>query len=121
MRLLVCVAGAAALATGPAKHAARPRTAVKAAAAATEQEPLLLRAARGEKVERTPVWMMRQAGRHMKVYRDLVAKYPTFRERSEIPEAALEISLQPFRAYGVDGVILFSDILTPLPAMGVEF
>ena len=55
------------------------------------------------------------------VYRDLVAKYPTFRERSEIPEAALEISLQPFRAYGVDGVILFSDILTPLPAMGVEF
>jgi len=57
----------------------------------------------------------------MKVYRDLVAKYPTFRERSEIPEAALEISLQPFRAYGVDGVILFSDILTPLPAMGVEF
>jgi len=57
----------------------------------------------------------------MKVYRDLVAKYPTFRERSEIPEAALEISLQPWRAYGVDGVILFSDILTPLPAMGVEF
>ena len=55
------------------------------------------------------------------VYRDLVAKYPTFRERSEIPEAALEISLQPFRAYGVDGVILFSDILTPLPAMGVDF
>ena len=61
-------------------------------------------------------WLIRA-----QVYRDLVAKYPTFRERSEIPEAALEISLQPFRAYGVDGVILFSDILTPLPAMGVEF
>ena len=90
--------------------------------AAIEYETLpFTQAARGEKVERTPVWMMRQAGRHMKVYRDLVAKYPTFRERSEIPEAALEISLQPFRAYGVDGVILFSDILTPLPAMGVEF
>ena len=59
--------------------------------------PLLLRAARGENVERTPVWMMRQAGRHMKSYRDLIEKYPTFRERSEIPEAALEISLQPFR------------------------
>jgi len=85
------------------------------------EEPLLLRAARGEKVERSPVWMMRQAGRHMQAYRDLVKKYPTFRERSEIPEAALEISLQPFEAYGVDGVILFSDILTPLPAMGVEF
>mmetsp|Transcript_9431 Transcript_9431/g.13063 ORF Transcript_9431/g.13063 Transcript_9431/m.13063 type:complete len:391 (+) Transcript_9431:53-1225(+) len=84
-------------------------------------EPLLLRAARGETVERTPVWMMRQAGRHMKVYRDLVAKYPTFRDRSETPEVALEISLQPYKAYGVDGVILFSDILTPLPAMGVDF
>jgi len=84
-------------------------------------DPLLLRAARGEDVERTPVWMMRQAGRHMKVYRDLVAKYPTFRERSEIPEVSTEISLQPFNQYGVDGCILFSDILTPLPGMGVEF
>jgi len=84
-------------------------------------EPLLLRAARGEKVERSPVWMMRQAGRHMAAYRALVSKYPTFRERSEIPEVSLEVSLQPWRAYGVDGVILFSDILTPLPAMGVDF
>ena len=48
-------------------------------------------------------------------------KYPTFRERSEIPEVSTEISLQPWRAYGVDGCILFSDILTPLPGMGVEF
>lgn len=116
MRVLATVTCASALATGPAKHA-RPRTSLQA----SNEEPLLLRAARGEKVERTPVWMMRQAGRHMKVYRDLVKKYPTFRERSEIPEAALEISLQPWRAYGVDGVIMFSDILTPLPAMGVEF
>jgi len=84
-------------------------------------EPLLLRAAKGQKVERPPVWMMRQAGRHMKVYRDLIAKYPTFRERSEIPEVSTEISLQPWQAYGTDGVILFSDILTPLPAMGVDF
>lgn len=86
-----------------------------------EQEPLLLRAARGEEVERVPVWMMRQAGRHMKVYRDLCAKYKTFRERSEIAEVATEISLQPWRAYGTDGCILFSDILTPLPGMGIEF
>ena len=85
------------------------------------KDPLLLRAARGEKVERSPVWMMRQAGRHMAAYRALVAKYPTFRERSEIPEVSLEVSLQPWKAYGVDGVILFSDILTPLPAMGVDF
>merc|ERR1719183_2315388 len=91
------------------------RTAAKAAPLGLKMEdPLLLRAARGEKVEYTPVWMMRQAGRHMQVYRDLVKKYPTFRERSEI-------SLQPFEAYGVDGCILFSDILTPLPGMGVQF
>jgi uroporphyrinogen decarboxylase len=57
----------------------------------------------------------------MKAYRDLVKEYPTFRQRSEIPEVALEISLQPFEAYGVDGVILFSDILTPLPEMGIDF
>lgn len=85
------------------------------------QDPLLLRAARGEAVERVPVWMMRQAGRHMQVYRDLIQTYPTFRERSEIPEVSLEISLQPYRAYGTDGVILFSDILTPLPGMNVDF
>mmetsp|Transcript_963 Transcript_963/g.2586 ORF Transcript_963/g.2586 Transcript_963/m.2586 type:complete len:400 (+) Transcript_963:2-1201(+) len=84
-------------------------------------EPLLLRAARGEQVERPPVWMMRQAGRHMKVYRDLCEKYPTFRERSEIAEVSTQISLQPWEAYKTDGVILFSDILTPLPGMGIEF
>jgi uroporphyrinogen decarboxylase len=65
--------------------------------------------------------MMRQAGRHMQAYRDLCEEYPTFRDRSETPAVATEISLQPWRAYRVDGLILFSDILTPLPAMGVNF
>ncbi len=83
--------------------------------------PLLLRAALGEKVERPPVWMMRQAGRYMKIYRDLRDKYPSFRERSENPELSYEISMQPFHAFKPDGVILFSDILTPLPGMGINF
>lgn len=72
-------------------------------------------------MERTPVWMMRQAGRHIAEYRELCKKWPTFRERSEIPEVAVEVSLQPWRNYKTDGCIFFSDILTPLPGMGVEF
>ncbi|MGI0482368.1 uroporphyrinogen decarboxylase [Geminocystis sp. CENA526] len=83
--------------------------------------PCLLRVARGEILDRPPVWMMRQAGRYMKVYRDLRDKYPGFRERSENPDLAIEISLQPWRAFQPDGVIMFSDILTPLPGMGIPF
>ncbi|OYD94560.1 uroporphyrinogen decarboxylase [Nostoc sp. 'Peltigera membranacea cyanobiont' 210A] len=81
----------------------------------------LLQAARGEVLDRPPVWVMRQAGRYMKVYRDLRQKYPSFRDRSENPDLAVEISLQPFRAFQPDGVIMFSDILTPLPGMGISF
>ena len=84
------------------------------------ETPLLLRAARGEVLERPPVWMMRQAGRYMKAYRDIREKYPSFRERSEIPEVAIEISLQPWKAFQPDGVIMFSDIVTPLPGLGIE-
>jgi uroporphyrinogen decarboxylase len=86
-----------------------------------ETLPLLLRAARGEPVERPPVWMMRQAGRYMKVYRDLRDRHPGFRERSENPDLSYEISMQPFHAFHPDGVILFSDILTPLPGLGIDF
>ena len=57
----------------------------------------------------------------MKVYRDLRQKYPSFRERSENPDLAVEISLQPFYAFKPDGVIMFSDILTPLPGIGIPF
>ncbi|WP_218082342.1 uroporphyrinogen decarboxylase [Anthocerotibacter panamensis] len=80
----------------------------------------LVKAAHQQPVDRPPVWMMRQAGRYMKSYRELREKY-SFRERSEIPELAVEISLQPFRAFGPDGVIMFSDILTPLPGLGINF
>ncbi|WP_298907343.1 uroporphyrinogen decarboxylase [uncultured Nostoc sp.] len=82
--------------------------------------PHLLRAARGEVVDRPPVWMMRQAGRYMKAYRDLREQYPSFRDRSEIPDVAIEVSLQPWRAFQPDGVILFSDIVTPLPGLGID-
>lgn len=81
---------------------------------------LLIRVARGEVGERTPVWLMRQAGRYMADFRKYSDKVP-FRERSETPEIAIELSLQCWRAYGMDGVIMFSDILTPLPAMGIDF
>lgn len=57
----------------------------------------------------------------MKVYRDLCKIHKTFRDRSENADVATEISLQPYRAYGTDGCILFSDILTPFPGMGVDF
>jgi uroporphyrinogen decarboxylase len=88
--------------------------------AVTQNVPRLLRAARGEVLDRPPVWMMRQAGRYMKAYRDLRDQYPSFRERSEIPEVAIAISLQPWKAFQPDGVILFSDIVTPLPGLGIE-
>ena len=88
------------------------------------QEPgdrdILVRAARGEKTERTPVWLMRQAGRYMAAFREFSDKIP-FRERSETPDIAVELSLQCHRAYGMDGIIMFSDILTPLPCLGIDF
>lgn len=56
----------------------------------------------------------------MSAFRKFSDKYP-FRHRSETPEIAIELSLQPWKTFGVDGVIMFSDILTPLPAMGIDF
>ena len=81
---------------------------------------ILVRSARGEVTERTPVWLMRQAGRYMSAFRQYSDKYP-FRERSETPGMAIELSLQCHRAYGMDGIIMFSDILTPLPTLGIDF
>jgi len=107
--------------TRSALFATEQAEATKSSSDSSVKDPLLIRAARGEKVERTPVWMMRQAGRHIKEYRDLCKEYPTFRQRSEIPEVAVEVSLQPWRNYQTDGCILFSDILTPLPGIGADF
>ncbi|CAM8910295.1 unnamed protein product [Rhodiola kirilowii] len=84
-------------------------------------EPLLLSAVRGDDVERPPVWLMRQAGRYMKSYQTLCEKHPSFRERSENVDLVVEISLQPWKVFKPDGVILFSDILTPLSGMNIPF
>eukprot|EP00171_Calliarthron_tuberculosum_P013523 IDg13523t1 len=84
------------------------------------ERPLLLRAVAGEKVERAPVWLLRQAGRYMASFREYSDRLP-FRTRSEDATIARTLSLQPWKAFGTDAVILFSDILTPLPAIGIDF
>lgn len=68
---------------------------------------ILVRALRGESTHRTPVWLMRQAGRYLPEFRSFSEKY-NFRERSETPDIAIELSLQPLRKFGLDGVIFFS-------------
>lgn len=80
---------------------------------------LLIRALKGEATERTPVWMMRQAGRYLPEYMVLREKYGFF-ERCQTPALAAAITLQPVDIVGVDAAILFSDILVVPQAMGLE-
>jgi len=80
---------------------------------------LFLRAARLEPTERTPVWMMRQAGRYMQEYRDIRSKHG-FLEMCGTPELAVEVTMQPVDLVGVDAAILFSDILVVFPGMGLD-
>lgn len=82
---------------------------------------LLLRAARGEKVERTPVWLMRQAGRILPEYREVRTKMGGFKELVETPEFACEVTIQPIDYLGVDAAIIFSDILVIPEAMGLPY
>lgn len=85
------------------------------------ENDLLLRAARGEKTERTPVWLMRQAGRILPEYREVRAKMGGFKDLVESPEFACEVSLQPVDILGVDAAIIFSDILVIPEGMGLPY
>ena len=79
--------------------------------------PLLVRAARCEPVERTPVWFMRQAGRSLPEYRAVRARHGFF-EVAHTPELCAEVTLQPVRRHDVDAAVLFADIMTPALGMG---
>jgi len=79
-----------------------------------------LRACRRDPVDATPVWFMRQAGRYMREYRALREKH-TLLEICRTPELAVEVTLQPVNALGVDAAILFSDLLLPLAPLGIPF
>jgi uroporphyrinogen decarboxylase len=81
-------------------------------------EPLLVRAARREPVERTPVWFMRQAGRSLPEYRALRERHGFF-EINESAELTAEVTLQPVRRHGVDAAVIFADIMTPVAPMGI--
>lgn len=86
---------------------------------ASTQDSLLLRALRREPVPRPPVWIMRQAGRYMAEFRAVRAQH-SFLTVCKTPELACEVTLQPIAPIGVDAAIIFSDILIPLEAMGME-
>lgn len=85
------------------------------------QNDLFLRAARGEKTERPPVWLMRQAGRILPQYRALRGKLSGFKELVETPHLAAEVTIQPVDELDVDAAIIFSDILVIPEVMGLEY
>jgi uroporphyrinogen decarboxylase len=82
-------------------------------------DPLLVRAARLEPVERTPVWFMRQAGRSLPEYREIRKSHALFEVCYE-PDLCAEVTLQPVRRHDVDAAIMFADIVLPLLGMGVD-
>src|SRR3954449_13592649 len=82
-------------------------------------DPLLVRAARREPVERTPVWFMPQAGRSLPEYRAVRERH-SFWEVEHTPELCAQVTLQPVRRHGVDAAVMFADIMPPVLGMGLE-
>ncbi len=85
----------------------------------TIKNDLFLRALRGESLERTPVWIMRQAGRYLPEYRKVRQKAGSFMNLCQSAELACEVTLQPIERFNLDAAIIFSDILTVPDAMGL--
>ncbi len=80
----------------------------------------ILKAARGERTDYTPIWIMRQAGRYSERYRKIRAQAGSFMDLCRNPELAAEVTLIPIEEIGVDAAILFSDILVPVEKMGIN-
>jgi len=99
----------------------KPRGVTDALPAGSDAEPTspFLRACRGLPVERTPVWLLRQAGRYMPEYRALRERHAML-ELIRTPELAAQVTLLPVDEFGMDAAIVFSDILPPLAGMGLE-
>lgn len=85
----------------------------------TKFNDTLLRAARGEKIDHTPVWFMRQAGRSQPEYREIKKKY-SLEEITHQPELCAYVTKLPVDQYDVDAAILYKDIVTPLPGLGID-
>ena len=80
----------------------------------------LLQAIRGEKQDRPPIWLMRQAGRYLPEYRKVRAEAGSFLDLCYTPDRAVEVTLQPIRRFGFDAAILFSDILVVPHGLGQD-
>lgn len=87
---------------------------------ATLQNDRLIKALKKQPIDRTPIWLMRQAGRYLPEYRKLREKVPDFFTLCQTPELACEITLQPIRRFPLDAAIIFSDILMLPLALGCD-
>jgi len=83
-------------------------------------DKLLLKTIRGEATPRRPLWIMRQAGRYLPEYREFRKKH-SFKALAGEPELAAEVTLMPLKRYPLDAAIVFADIMSPMPALGIDF